>query len=68
MSYFGLLMTKFLQFTCPGEFVAQYKQTVILMPNGPLKITGLPIEEDLYKSELSVTNPESVVSVATISL
>ncbi|BFZ22640.1 hypothetical protein BsWGS_25679 [Bradybaena similaris] len=43
-----------------GEFVAQYKQTVILMPNGPLKITGLPFEEELYKSEFSVTNAESL--------
>ncbi|CAG5131833.1 unnamed protein product [Candidula unifasciata] len=45
-----------------GEFVAQYKQTVILMPNGPLKITGLPLEEDIYKTELSVTNPNSVIA------
>ncbi|CAG5129888.1 unnamed protein product [Candidula unifasciata] len=36
-----------------GELVAQYKQTVILMPNGPLKIKGLPLEEELYKSEYS---------------
>ncbi|GFS04234.1 proliferation-associated protein 2G4-like [Elysia marginata] len=48
-----------------GEIVAQYKQTVILMPNGPLKITGLPIEEELYKSELSVVNPESVALLST---
>ncbi|GFO22950.1 proliferation-associated protein 2g4 [Plakobranchus ocellatus] len=48
-----------------GEFVAQYKQTVILMPNGPLKITGLPIEDGFYKSELSVTNPESVALLST---
>lgn len=49
-------------FVAEGEFVAQFKQTVILMPNGPLKITGLPMEEGLYTSELSVSNPESVVS------
>ncbi|RUS90055.1 hypothetical protein EGW08_002168 [Elysia chlorotica] len=48
-----------------GEFVAQYKQTVILMPNGLLKITGLPLEEGLYKSEYSVTNPESVALLST---
>ncbi|KAH9490552.1 Proliferation-associated protein 2G4 [Bulinus truncatus] len=48
-----------------GEFVAQYKQTVILMPNGPLKITGLPIEENLYKSEYTVTNPDSVALLST---
>lgn len=49
-----------------GEFVAQYKQTVILMPNGPLKITGLPLEEGFLKSEYTVSNPESVVSVLLI--
>lgn len=28
------------------------------MPNGPHKITGLPIEPELYESEHSVTDPE----------
>ncbi|XP_059143050.1 proliferation-associated protein 2G4-like [Physella acuta] len=48
-----------------GEFVAQYKQTIILMPNGPLKITGLPLEEGLYKTEYTVTNAESVAVLST---
>ncbi|KAI8767245.1 proliferation-associated protein 2G4 [Biomphalaria glabrata] len=48
-----------------GEFVAQYKQTVILMPNGPLKITGLPLEEGFLKSEYTVSNPESVALLST---
>jgi len=48
-----------------GEFVAQYKHTVILMPNGPLKITGLPFEEGIYKSDCKVTNPESVALLST---
>jgi len=48
-----------------GEFVAQFKQTVILMPNGLLKITGLPMDEGIYKSEFSVTNPESVALLNT---
>lgn len=42
----------------PGEIVAQYKFTVLLMPNGPHKITGLPFEPELYESEHSVTDPE----------
>ncbi|XP_018579269.1 proliferation-associated protein 2G4 [Anoplophora glabripennis] len=42
----------------PGEFVAQYKFTVLLMPNGPHKITGLPLEPELYQSEYSITDPD----------
>ncbi|XP_052265250.1 proliferation-associated protein 2G4-like [Dreissena polymorpha] len=42
----------------PGELVAQFKYTVILMPNGPLKITGLPFEAELYKSEHSVEDED----------
>ncbi|XP_035824972.1 proliferation-associated protein 2G4 [Aplysia californica] len=61
----GLMQPFNVLFERDGEFVAQYKQTVILMPNGPLKITGLPIEEGLYKSEFSVTNPESVALLST---
>ncbi|CAG2199946.1 proliferation-associated protein 2G4-like [Mytilus galloprovincialis] len=41
-----------------SEFVAQFKFTVLLMPNGPLKITGLPFEAELYESEKSVEDPE----------
>lgn len=41
-----------------GEHVAQFKFTVLLMPNGPHKITGLPFEEELYKSEFSVEDQE----------
>lgn len=37
-----------------GEFVAQFKFVVLLMPNGPLKITGLPIDLESYKSEHTV--------------
>merc|ERR1719290_23403 len=41
-----------------GAHVAQYKFTVLLMPNGPHKITGLPFDESLCKSEKSVTDEE----------
>jgi len=41
-----------------GEMVAQFKYTVILMPNGPLKITGLPLEMDQLTSEYSVEDEE----------
>merc|ERR1712002_156184 len=41
-----------------GEYVAQFKFTVLLMPNGPMKITGLPFDEALYKSEKSLIDGE----------
>jgi len=41
-----------------GAYVAQYKFTVLLMPNGPHKITGLPFDESLYKSEHSIEDAE----------
>ena len=50
---------------CAGEHVAQFKSTVILMPNGPLKITGLPFEADLYQTELKVEDEE--VKVSTVN-
>jgi len=37
-----------------GEFVAQLKFTVLLMANGPMKITGLPFDETLFESEYSI--------------
>merc|ERR1711973_727462 len=41
-----------------GEYVAQFKFTVLLMPNGPQKITGLPFTPELYKSEHSIEDQE----------
>lgn len=34
-----------------GELVAQMKATVLVMPTGLLKITGLPFDDTLYQSE-----------------
>lgn len=42
----------------PGEFVAQFKFTVLLMANGPLRITNSLFDPDLYKSEYKVEDPE----------
>ncbi|XP_065141833.1 proliferation-associated protein 2G4b [Paramisgurnus dabryanus] len=41
-----------------GEFVAQFKFTVLLMANGPLRITSGFFEPELYKSEHEVQDPE----------
>lgn len=42
----------------PSEIVAQFKFTVLLMPNGPHRITGIPFEIEQYESEHSITDPE----------
>nr|XP_055044823.1 proliferation-associated protein 2G4b [Misgurnus anguillicaudatus] len=41
-----------------GECVAQFKFTVLLMANGPLRITSGFFEPELYKSEHEVQDPE----------
>jgi len=41
-----------------GEQVSQFKFTVLLMPNGPQKITGLPFDPELFKSELEIKDQE----------
>ena len=39
-----------------GEYVAEFKFTVLLMPNSTMKITGLPLEFDSYQTENSITD------------
>ena len=39
-----------------GEFVAEFKYTVLLMPSGQMKITGLPLDLDLYESEYKIVD------------
>merc|ERR1711951_125067 len=41
-----------------GKTLAQFKFTVLLMPNGPHRITGLPFDEALYKSDHSLEDAE----------
>ncbi len=41
-----------------GEFVAQFKFTVLLMPNGPLRITGGPFNQEVINSSLSLDDPD----------
>ena len=43
----------------PIKLVAQFKYTVIIMPNGPVKITGIPLDLSLYESQVPILeNPE----------
>merc|ERR1719244_1376853 len=48
-----------------GCYVAQYKFTVLLMPNGPHKITGLPFDESLVKSDKKVEDEEIIKLLKT---
>lgn len=41
-----------------GEFVAQFKFTVLLMANGPHRITKDQFEPEMYKSEYEVQDAE----------
>ncbi|XP_014219625.1 proliferation-associated protein 2G4 [Copidosoma floridanum] len=41
----------------PNEYVAQFKFTVLLMPTGPHKITGIPFEQELYDSQHTIDDP-----------
>lgn len=50
-----------------GEFVAEFKFTVLLMPNGTMKITGLPFEPELYQTENQI-NDENIKKLLTLSL
>ena len=43
-----------------GELVAQFKYTVLVMPNGPVKITGLPFDIAAYQSEVKLEDSEEV--------
>ncbi|XP_012268446.1 proliferation-associated protein 2G4 [Athalia rosae] len=42
----------------PTEHVAQFKFTVLLMPNGPHKITGIPFDLEIFHSDCLVEDPE----------
>lgn len=42
----------------PNEYVAQFKFTVLLMPSGSHKITGLPFEIEAFQSDCVVEDQE----------
>uniref|UniRef100_A0A2K5K3B1 Peptidase M24 domain-containing protein n=1 Tax=Colobus angolensis palliatus TaxID=336983 RepID=A0A2K5K3B1_COLAP len=54
----GLLQPFNVLYEKEGEFVAQFKFAILLMPNGPMWITSGPFEPDLYKSEMKVQDAE----------
>lgn len=48
-----------------GEYVAQFKHTVLLMPNGVNLVTGVPFATENFVSEYSIAQPELKELVAT---
>ncbi|KAM7354923.1 proliferation-associated protein 2G4 [Cochliomyia hominivorax] len=42
----------------PSEYVAQFKHTVLLMPNGVNLVTGIPFNVENFVSEHSIAQPE----------
>lgn len=50
-----------------GEFVAEFKFTVLIMPNNTMKITGLPVDLEAYQSENSITD-EATKALLALSL
>ena len=51
-----------------GEYVAQFKFTVLLMPNGPLRITNGPFDQDVINSSLSLDDPDLKVRLYLVLL
>ena len=49
----------------PSEYVAQFKHTVLMMPNGANLVTGLPFAEENYASEYSIGDDEFKELLAT---
>lgn len=39
-----------------GEFVAEFKYTVLLLPNGTIKITGLPVDLESFQTDNKITD------------
>ncbi|CAB3410100.1 unnamed protein product [Caenorhabditis bovis] len=57
---YGLLTPYPVLYEAKGDFVAQFKATVLVMPNGLLKITGLPFDSDVYQADASLKDPELI--------
>jgi len=50
-----------------GEYVAEFKFTALLMPNGTMKITGLPLDIENYQSENQILD-ENIKNLLALSL
>lgn len=50
-----------------GEYVAQFKSTVLIMPNGLLKITGFPLDMNTLESDVKIED-QLITSLLNSSL
>ena len=48
------------------DFVSQFKYTVLLMPNGPMRITQGPFDPNMYKTEYSVEDKDLKYTVMNL--
>ena len=48
-----------------GEGVAHFKYTVLLLPSGTVKVTGIPVSPELWQSDKVIS--ESVAAVLATS-
>lgn len=42
----------------PGEIVAQFKTTVLILPTGLVKVTGILFDHGMYQSEFKISDPD----------
>lgn len=48
----------------PGEFTAQFKFTVLIMPSGTLRITGAPVNMASIQTQFKIEDPELLALLA----
>jgi len=51
----------------PGNYVAQFKFTVMITKGKTTALTGLPIDESLFKSDLAI-NDEGILNLLALSM
>ena len=65
--FIGVFMKHFnMKLIFAGESVAQFKFTVLLMPNGPHKITGLPFDTEIVESDKKIEDQD--IQVRTLKI
>ena len=52
----------------PGDFVAQFKYTVLVLPNGPQRITGQPLDLALFDSQYKIEDNKEALSLVQSSM
>ena len=51
----------------PGNYVAQFKFTVMITKGKTTALTGLPIDESLFKSDLAIKD-EEILNLLALSM